>query len=106
MEYALPIIGLVAIFAAVRWWYWRDYKAKHADQPLFLTHTPDGFPVGSVRNGYRITRLERVGPTALAAGGVAPCWQVHGIKTPNAELCGGPSGPSERAPGYASGGKD
>jgi len=24
----------------------------------------------------------------------------------NAELCGGPSGPSERAPGYASGGKD
>lgn len=26
--------------------------------------------------------------------------------TPNAELCGGPSGPSERAPGYASGGKD
>jgi len=23
-----------------------------------------------------------------------------------AELCGGPSGPSERAPGYASGGKD
>ena len=86
MEYALPIIGLVAIFAAVRWWYWRDYKAKHADQPLFLTHTPDGFPVGSVRDGYRITRLERVGPTALAAGGVAPCWQVHGIKTPNAGI--------------------
>jgi len=26
--------------------------------------------------------------------------------THNAELCGGPSGPSERAPGYASGGKD
>ena len=24
------------------------------------------------------------------------------IVTPNAELCGGPSGPSERAPGYAS----
>lgn len=84
MEYALPLIGLVAIFAAVRWWYWRDYKVKHADKPLFLTHTPDGFPVGSVRDGYRITRLERVGPTALAAGGVASCWQVHGIKTPNA----------------------
>jgi len=27
-------------------------------------------------------------------------------ETHNAELCGGPSGPSERAPGYASGGKD
>jgi len=32
--------------------------------------------------------------------------QVARYKMPNAELCGGPSGPSERAPGYASGGKD
>lgn len=78
MQYALHLIGLAAIFAAGLWWSWRDYKAKHADQPLFLTHTPDGLPVGSVRDGYRITRLERVAPTALASGGVAPCWQVHG----------------------------
>ncbi len=34
-------------------------------------------------------------------GMIAAMTQVH-----NAELCGGPSGPSERAPGYASGGKD
>ena len=32
--------------------------------------------------------------------------EQRGTLTPNAELCGGPSGPSERAPGYASGGKD
>ena len=31
--------------------------------------------------------------------------KAAGFKPHNAELCGGPSGPSERAPGYAAGGK-
>lgn len=32
-------------------------------------------------------------------------WVEDELKPSNAELCGGPSGPSERAPGYAAGGK-
>lgn len=67
---------------------------RGADQPLFLTHTPGSFPVGSVYDGYRITILGRVRPTALGVSGVAPCWQVYGIKMPNAELTGAPEGAS------------
>lgn len=71
------------IFGEDRLWYWRGYKIRHADQPLFLTHTPCGFPAGSVADGHLVTRVELVAPTALSAGGVAPCWQVYGIKTQN-----------------------
>lgn len=84
MEHAIALICLAAIVSLACWRYWRDYKKRHADHPLFLTHTPGGFSVGIVRDGYEITRLERVSPTALTAGGSAQCWQVYGVKTQNA----------------------
>jgi hypothetical protein len=45
-------------------------------------------------------KLARLGGAEWVRG------KIDRAKEPNAELCGGPSGPSERAPGYASGGKD
>ena len=53
---------------------------RHRDEALFLTHTPGGFPVGSVQDGRRITRHVQVAPTLLVSGGMAPCWRVYGIK--------------------------
>ena len=87
MEYVLiTIICLIAIFAwVIRSWYFRDYNTRHAAMKMFLTHTPDGFPVGRVVNGYRVTSLERLVPTELITGGVAPCWQVYGINLQNDE---------------------
>ena len=69
-----------SIFLSGMWTLYRDCCEKHADKPLFYTHTPGGFLVGSVRDGHRITRIRRAGYTALAYGGVAPCWQVRGVK--------------------------
>lgn len=77
---AIVLIGFALIgFALIglRVWHYRDFKRRH-DVPLFLTHMPDGFPVGSMHEGHRITRLVRQAPTALLAGCVAPCWQVYG----------------------------
>jgi len=78
-EYLLIAAALVAaIAAAVRWWFWREYKAKHADALLFLTHTPHAYQPGKLHDGNVITRLVQVAPTALVNGGRAPCWEVYG----------------------------
>lgn len=69
---------LSAIATAVRWYYWREYKARNSDKMLFLTHTPNAFQAGNVHDGNVITRLVQVGPTALINGGRAPCWEVYG----------------------------
>lgn len=82
-EYLLIAAALMAaIAAAVRWWFWREYKAKHADALLFLTHTPHAYQPGKLHEGNVITRLVQVAPTALVNGGRAPCWEVYG--RPNA----------------------
>lgn len=80
MNEYLPISAafVAAIAAAVIWWFWRNHKAKHADAPLFLTHTPDGFPPGTLYNGKVITRLVQVAPTTLMDDTLAPCWEVYG----------------------------
>ena len=66
-EYLLIVAALVAaIAAAVRWWFWREYKAKHADALLFLTHTPHAYQPGKLHDGNVITRLVQVAPTALS----------------------------------------
>ena len=78
-EYLLIAVALMAaIAAAVRWWFWREYKAKHADALLFLTHTPHAYQPGKLHEGNVITRLVQVAPTALVNGGRAPCWEVYG----------------------------
>ena len=77
---ALLICWIAFVAVAVRWFFWREHRRRHSDKSLFLTHTPHAFQVGSIRDGYRITSLERVAPTALVTGGVAPCWQVYGVK--------------------------
>jgi hypothetical protein len=53
---------------------------------LFLTHTPDAFPVGVVWDRpedwgggtFVITKLVRLAPTALLNGGQAACYEVRG----------------------------
>lgn len=35
LTFVVPAIGLVAIFTAVRWLFWRNYKVKH----VFNSHT-------------------------------------------------------------------
>ena len=80
MEYLIALSAVVILVATgFRWWHWREYKRRHADRELFLTHTPQAFRVGDAHEGARITRIERTSPTALAAGGSAPCWVVFGI---------------------------
>lgn len=71
-------IGIFVALATVRNRHWTDYKKRPADKELFLTYTPHAFPVGSIHDGQLITRVERTSPTALAAGGTAPCWRVFG----------------------------
>jgi hypothetical protein len=84
-EHLLTAAALIATIAAtVRQWFWRKYKAKHADAPLFLTHTPHAFQPGKLHDGNVITRLVQVAPTALVNGGRAPCWEVYG--RPNTEV--------------------
>jgi hypothetical protein len=50
---------------------------------LFLTHSPWGFHLGEthLHNGrlFIITKVRRVGPTALFGGGSVPCWEVLGV---------------------------
>lgn len=88
-EYLLIAVALMAaIAAAVRWWFWREYKAKHADALLFLTHTPHAYQPGKLHEGNVITRLVQVAPTALVNGGRAPCWEVYG--RPNCGNCDTP----------------
>ena len=84
-DYLLIAAALIAaVAAAVRWMFWRDYKAKHADVLLFLTHPPHAYRRGKLHDGSVITRLVQVAPTALVNGGRAPCWEVYG--RPNTEL--------------------
>jgi len=78
-EYLILGAALLAVIAAaVRWHYWREYKARHAGKLLFLTHTPHAYQPGKLHDGNVITRLVQVGPTALVDGGRAPCWEVYG----------------------------
>jgi len=51
-----------------------------------LVHAYDSMPDGELGRGLTNGHFLRARPLVV----------------PNAELCGGPSGPSERAPGYAS----
>lgn len=86
-EYLLIAAALIAAVAAtVRWNYWREYKARNADNLLFMTHTPHAYQPGKLHDGNAITRLVQVAPTALANGGWAPCWEVYG--RPNAQVTG------------------
>ena len=99
-EYLLIAAAMVvAIVATVRWRFWRNYKAKHADALLFLTHTPHAFQPGKLHDGKNITRLVRVAPTALVNGGCAPCWEVYGRPNAQAVRRGAAGGASERAEG-------
>ena len=86
MEFMIALLICWVAFdaVAVHLFFWREHRRRHSDKSLFLTHTPHDFQVGSIRDGYRITSLERVAPTALVTGVVAPCWQVYGVK---ANLC-------------------
>ena len=34
LTFVVPAIGLVAIFTAVRWLFWRNYKVKHANHKI------------------------------------------------------------------------
>lgn len=46
---------------------------------LFVTHTPEFYPVGMIKDGYRITEIRRTTNTALLNGGSAPCFKVLGV---------------------------
>lgn len=59
----------------------------HRDQVICETHSPGPWcepgqlwkaMTGDDKRTYRITRIREVGPTALLAGGSAPCWEVRG----------------------------
>jgi hypothetical protein len=74
----LAAVVVYAVHFAVAWRCWREYKARKADQLMFLTHTPQAYQPGKVHNGNVVTRLVQVAPTALVDGGLAPCWKVYG----------------------------
>lgn len=96
-EYLLIAAALIAaIAAAVRWWFWRAYKAKHTDVLLFMTHTPHAYQPGKLHDGNIITRLVQVAPTALVNGGRAPCWEVYGRPNVRANRTTTARGPHEQ----------
>lgn len=52
---------------------------------LFLTHTPEAYPVGTEAadsNGrrYRVVRHVEQAPTRLLDGSTRRCWSVRGVK--------------------------
>ena len=67
---------------------------------LRMTHKHHNGTLGTAKVLRRLKALEKRGVVERVRSDYAVqiCWRL----THNAELCGGPSGPSERAPGYAS----
>ena len=54
-------------------------------QEIFLTHTPEAYPVGTevaASNGrrYRVVRHVEQAPTRLRDGSTRRCWSVRGVK--------------------------
>jgi hypothetical protein len=58
----------------------QDWSDSRNEVEMFMTHTPHAFKLGQAIDGRRITRIERIGGTALFKGGVAACWRVLGVE--------------------------
>jgi hypothetical protein len=64
-------------------------RKRPDDGVLFLTHTPEAYPVGRIweqpehwgGGQFVVTRLVRLAPTALLNGGLAACYEVRGRAT-------------------------